>query len=102
MRWLRVELVKVNCFCPNYWRKSSFLFQTPQGCEQSRSPGFQLVVSQCFQPAEAANARKATTGPGGLPIGNRRYSRFQTCATSGWPTLSLALDGLQFLPALVK
>src|SRR6266581_2746877 len=54
-----------------------------------RSAGFQPAVSQCFQPA-GVPTHPARNGPGNvLPIGNRRYGRLETCAT----TLSTALHG---------
>jgi len=59
-----------------------------------RSAGFQPVYlesfrgwSQCFQPADAPMP-VCKVDDNVLPIGNRRYSRLETCAT----TLSTALD----------
>src|SRR5437879_5355190 len=51
-----------------------------------RSAGLQPAVSQYFQPADDRSIRR--NGHGNvLLIGNRRYGRLQTCAT----TLSMAL-----------
>src|SRR5438552_16300789 len=46
------------------------------------SAGFQPAVSQGFQPAGLSNLPTRPEPPPALPIGNRRYSRLETCATS--------------------
>src|SRR5262249_4289891 len=51
----------------------------------ARSAGFQPAVSQGFQPANLPYSRRAQGKPDALPIGNRRYSRLETCATSCVP-----------------
>src|SRR5436309_292844 len=47
----------------------------------SSSAGFQPAVSQGFQPASLSECSCALELPAALPIGNRRYSRLETCAT---------------------
>src|SRR5213079_1071526 len=44
------------------------------------SADFQICCIAGFQPADAAHLQSLGTGDG-LPIGNRRYSRLETCAT---------------------
>src|SRR5438552_2857655 len=47
-----------------------------------RSAGFQPAVSQGFQPAGLSSLPTRPEPPPAVPIGNRRYSRLETCATS--------------------
>ena len=48
----------------------------------TRSAGFQPAVSHGFQPACLADSEIVRSGSDAQPIGNRRYSRLETCATS--------------------
>src|SRR3989442_14901479 len=63
-----------------FMRKCGRTRRNDQGHGQSRSAGFQPAVSQCFQPADAPK-NPARQSRNVLPIGNRRYSRLETCAT---------------------
>jgi RND family efflux transporter MFP subunit len=49
--------------------------------KSARSAGFQPAVSQDFQPAARPHAGRVSNDFNALPIGNRRYSRLETCAT---------------------
>jgi oligopeptide transport system substrate-binding protein len=49
--------------------------------QSNRSAGFQPAVSQGFQPARLPNFSIALSLADAQPIGNRRYSRLEICAT---------------------
>src|SRR5260221_12238566 len=56
-----------------------------RGGGQSRSAGFQPVSNLLYRSASSLRTPRivtSNTGSGGLPIGNRRYSRLETCATT--------------------